>query len=148
MTIGQASLASGVSAKMIRHYEKIRLLPRATRDDSGYRNYSHDDVHVLQFLRRARNLGFSADHMRELLSLWQDRTRASADVKRLVLEHIAVLEEKAEALKQISDSLTALARACPGDERPSCPIIQDLATRPPSDPELRRAGSREKFEVL
>ena len=148
MTIGQASLASGVSAKMIRHYERIRLLPKATRDNSGYRSFSHDDVHVLQFLRRARNLGFSADLMRDLLSLWQDRTRASSDVKRLVLEQVALLEEKAEALRQMSDTLLALATACPGDDRPSCPIIQDLATRPPTETELRRAASRDKFEIL
>ena len=147
MTIGEASAASGVSAKMIRHYEKIRLLPPAVRGDSGYRIYGEQDIQVLRFLRRARNLGFSADEMRDLLSLWQDRHRASADVKRLVLQHVAVLEEKAQALRQMSEALQQLAASCPGDDRPACPIIQDLAAKSSGLLETSHAASRGRFET-
>jgi MerR family copper efflux transcriptional regulator len=148
MNIGQASLASGVSPKMIRHYEKTRLLPKALRNDSGYRSYGEKEVQVLRFLRRARNLGFSVDEMRDLLSLWEDRNRASADVKRLVLEHIVVLEEKAEALRQMTEALSHLAASCPGDDRPVCPIIHDFATKLPTDVEIRHVASRERFETI
>lgn len=127
MNIGQAATASGISAKMIRYYESVGLIPTAKRADSGYRVYSNDDVHTLQFIHRARSLGFSVDRMRDLLSLWQDRSRASADVKAVAMAHAAELDEKILALQTMRDTLTHLAEHCHGDARPDCPILEDLA---------------------
>lgn len=126
MNIGQAAKESGISAKMIRYYESIGLIGPATRTDSGYRVYSDHDVHTLRFVRRARDLGFSVEQMNELLALWQDRSRASADVKRIALEHIEELERKAEALREMAATLKHLAQHCHGDERPDCPILENL----------------------
>ncbi|ANY16355.1 Cu(I)-responsive transcriptional regulator [Bordetella pseudohinzii] len=127
MNIGQAAQASGISAKMIRYYESIGLIHPAARSDSGYRRYGEDDLHTLRFIRRARNLGFSVEQMQELLALWRDRSRASADVKRIALEHVAELERKAAELREMADTLKHLARHCHGDDRPDCPIIADLS---------------------
>ena len=127
MNIGQASQASGISAKMIRYYESIGLIGPANRSDSGYRVYDERDLHALRFVRRARDLGFSVEQMNELLALWRDRSRASADVKRIALEHVEQLERKAEALQQMADTLRHLAEHCQGDGRPDCPIIEDLS---------------------
>lgn len=127
MKIGDAADASGVSAKMIRYYESIGLIEEAPRTDAGYRDYSDLDVHALRFIRRARDLGFSVEQMTELLALWRDRSRASADVKRLALSHVEILERKARELRQMSRTLKHLAENCQGDERPDCPIIDDLA---------------------
>lgn len=127
MNIGQASDASGISAKMIRYYESIGLIGPASRSDSGYRRYSDDDLHTLRFIRRARNLGFSVEQMHELLALWRDRSRASADVKRIALEHVAELERKAAELREMADTLKHLAHHCHGDDRPDCPIIAGLS---------------------
>jgi MerR family transcriptional regulator, copper efflux regulator len=127
MNIGEASAASGVSAKMIRYYESIGLIPGATRTQSGYRVYSDDDVHRLGFIRRARNLGFSVEQMAALLALWSDRSRASADVKRIALEHIEALERKAREIESMAATLRHLANHCHGDRRPHCPIIEELA---------------------
>ena len=126
MNIGEASGASGVSAKMIRYYEEIELIPYAARGDSGYRAYTSSDVHRLRFIRRARDLGFSIAEIGELLSLWNDRTRQSADVKRLAQAHIADLEERIQNLRQMADTLQALSACCAGDERPDCPILANL----------------------
>jgi MerR family transcriptional regulator, copper efflux regulator len=126
MQIGQAARGSGVSAKMIRHYEAIGLLPAADRRDSGYRDYAHSDVHRLQFIRRARDLGFSIEHIRTLLRLWSDRDRSNAEVKTLALAHIAELESKIRSLRAMSATLSNLAQACDGDGRPDCPILHDL----------------------
>jgi len=126
MNIGQAAKQSGISAKMIRYYESIGLISPAVRTDSGYRVYSDHDVHTLRFVRRARDLGFSVEQMNELLALWQDRSRASADVKRIALEHIEELERKAEALREMAATLKHLAQHCHGDERPDCPILENL----------------------
>jgi len=126
MNIGEASGASGVSAKMIRYYEEIELIPHAARGDSGYRAYTSSDVHRLRFIRRARDLGFSIAEIGELLSLWNDRTRQSADVKRLAQAHIADLEERIRHLRQMADTLQALSACCAGDERPDCPILANL----------------------
>lgn len=126
MNIGQAAEASGISAKMIRYYESVGLTPPAQRSASGYRVYSMADVHTLQFIHRARGLGFSVDQMRELLSLWQDQSRASADVKAVALAHVAELDDKIEALQTMRDTLTHLAEHCHGDARPDCPILEDL----------------------
>jgi MerR family transcriptional regulator, copper efflux regulator len=127
MNIGQASKASGVSAKMIRYYESIGLIPAADRTEAGYRVYGPSDVHILSFVRRARDLGFSVEEMTELVALWRDRSRASADVKSLALRHVADLDRKARELREMSETLRRLAMSCHGDDRPECPIIESLA---------------------
>lgn len=127
MQIGEAARATGVSAKMIRHYEAIGLIPAADRRDSNYRDYGHRDLHRLGFIRRARDLGFSIEQIRELLKLWGDRERESADVKALTLGHVAALEKKIAALEEMRQALSQLAEACDGNHRPDCPIIADLA---------------------
>ncbi|MGE8568288.1 HTH-type transcriptional regulator HmrR [compost metagenome] len=126
MNIGEASKSSGISAKMIRYYESIGLIGPATRTDSGYRVYTDQDLHTLRFVRRARDLGFSVEQMNELLALWKDRSRASADVKRIALEHVEELERKAEALRDMAATLKHLAQHCHGDDRPNCPILENL----------------------
>ena len=128
MNIGQAAAASGVSAKMIRYYESIGLIPAADRTDAGYRTYASKDVHTLRFVRRARDLGFSVEEMAELVALWKDRDRASADVKAVALRHIADLDHKARELQAMSETLKHLAESCHGDDRPDCPIIDSLAS--------------------
>ena len=127
MNIGQAAAASGVSAKMIRYYESIGLLPKIVRTESGYRVYSEHDVHTLRFIRRARDLGFSVEQIADLVSLWQDRERASKDVKTIALEHVSVLERKIRELQEMASTLKHLARTCHGDGRPQCPILEELA---------------------
>lgn len=126
MTIGEAAKASGVSAKMIRYYEEIGLIPEVARTDSGYRIYTETDVHTLRFIRRARDLGFGVEGIAELLALWQDRSRHSADVKRLALAHVETLEQKIRELRAMADTLRDLAACCAGDHRPDCPILADL----------------------
>ncbi|AXO16411.1 MAG: Cu(I)-responsive transcriptional regulator [Oceanicaulis sp.] len=128
MNIGQAAKASGVSAKMIRYYEQTGLIPAADRTDSGYRDYSDTDVHMLRFIRRARDLGFSVAEIGDLLNLWRDETRQSAEVKRLAQGHIDALEKKIVVLQDMAHSLTMLVNACHGDHRPHCPILQRLET--------------------
>jgi MerR family copper efflux transcriptional regulator len=125
--IGQAAAASGVSAKMIRHYESIGLIEETTRTEAGYRVYRADDVQVLQFIHRGRTLGFSLQQIAALLTLWKDKGRASADVRTLARAHIAVLEEKIGAMQAMKRTLEQLAANCHGDQRPSCPILDDLA---------------------
>ncbi len=127
MQIGEASAASGVSAKMIRYYEDIGLIPSATRKDSGYRLYVESDVHRLRFIHRARELGFSVERIRDLLRLWNDRKRPSREVKKLASQHIAELEEQISRMQGLRDTLRHLADACDGDSRPHCPILHDLA---------------------
>lgn len=127
MNIGQAATASGISAKMIRHYESIRLIKESTRSSSGYRTYSENDLHTLRFIKRARSLGFSLDQIRNLLSLWNDSHRASADVKAIAQTHVADLEKRIAELSEMRDTLTHLAQCCQGDDRPECPILQGLA---------------------
>ena len=127
MNIGDAATASGVSAKMIRHYESIGLIRAPLRTESNYRVYSPEDVHALRFIKRARTLGFSIEKTAMLLGLWQDRSRASADVKELALAHIADLEEKIFELQEMVSTLKHLAHCCSGDDRPDCPILNDLA---------------------
>lgn len=128
MNIGEASTASSVSQRMIRHYEKTGLIPQAPRRDSGYRDYSEDDVHRLRFIANARDLGFGTGEIKTLLALWSDRDRASSEVKALALEHADELGRKARALEDMRRTLLDLALKCHGDERPDCPIIEGLAT--------------------
>ena len=127
MNIGGAAKASGVSAKMIRHYESIGLLPPANRSDSGYRRYGEKDGGNLQFIRRARNLGFSLEEIRSLLGLWQDRTRTSREVKALAQRHLDFLDSKLEEIRSMKTALDHLVSCCQGDERPDCPILESLA---------------------
>jgi Cu(I)-responsive transcriptional regulator len=138
MNIGQASRASGVSAKMIRYYESIGLIASADRTAAGYRVYGHSDIHALKFISRARDLGFSVAEMGELLALWQDHSRASADVKAIALKHVAELEEKARALQAMSNTLKHLADNCSGDGRPHCPILEDFAAPGPAPARSRK----------
>ncbi|WP_371762618.1 Cu(I)-responsive transcriptional regulator [Massilia sp.] len=125
--IGEAAKASGVTAKMVRHYEAIGLLPPARRTEAGYRLYGDDDVRMLQFIHRGRALGFSLDQIADLLALWRDKHRASADVRRLALEHIAELDRKIAELEAMKRTLATLASSCHGDARSDCPILDDLA---------------------
>lgn len=131
MQIGEASKATGVSAKMIRHYESIGLIPAADRRDSNYRDYGAGDVHRLGFIRRARDLGFSIEQIRDLLKLWGDRRRSSRDVKSLTLSHIKALDAKIALLAEMRSTLAHLAHCCDGGDRPDCPIIDSLAGAAP-----------------
>jgi len=126
MSIGQAAGASGVSAKMIRYYEQTGLVPPAERLESGYRVYTDADVHRLRFIRRARDLGFSLAEIDDLLNLWHDTSRRSADVKRIASSHIASLRERIDTLNQMVATLQHLVDCCAGDHRPECPILSDL----------------------
>ncbi|WP_111413838.1 Cu(I)-responsive transcriptional regulator [Billgrantia lactosivorans] len=127
MNIGQAAKASGISEKMIRYYESIGLIAPVRRTASGYRIFSEQDVHALRFISRARDLGFSVEQMGNLLALWQDRHRASADVKAVAQAHIEELDDKIEKLQGMRRTLEHLVKHCHGDERPECPILGDLA---------------------
>jgi MerR family copper efflux transcriptional regulator len=126
VNIGQAAKASGISAKMIRYYESMGLVPLAGRTDGGYRDYDAADLHRLRFIRRARDLGFAFDQVRELLKLWSDQKRSSADVRALALAHIGELEDRARQLNEMISSLRHLVDMCEGDHRPDCPIIAEL----------------------
>ncbi|MGA0565067.1 Cu(I)-responsive transcriptional regulator [Ancylobacter sp. VNQ12] len=134
MNIGEAARASGVSAKMIRYYEQSCLIPKAGRTTAGYRDYSTTDVHMLRFVRRSRDLGFSMAEIEELLQLWRDRGRQSADVKRIALARIADLRRRILEMEEMAATLEHLASCCSGDSRPDCPILADLeqgeATKP------------------
>jgi MerR family transcriptional regulator, copper efflux regulator len=127
MNIGEAARASGVTAKMIRYYESVDLIAPKARTDAGYRVYGMEEVHALRFIRQARRLGFLVDDIRRLLALWHDRSRASAEVKAIALEHVAELDQRIAELTQMRDTLRHLAAHCHGDDRPDCPIIEGLA---------------------
>lgn len=127
VTIGEAAKASGVSAKMIRYYESIGLIPVAARSESGYRHYGEADIHTLRFVRRARDLGYSIEDILLLLALWRDKARPSAEVKRIALEHAARLRRKIADLVAMAGTIEHLAEHCRGDRRPECPIMDDLA---------------------
>jgi MerR family transcriptional regulator, copper efflux regulator len=127
MNIGQAAKASGITAKMLRHYESIGLIRESRRTEAGYRLYTEADLHTLRFVKHARSLGFALDDIRQLLSLWQDGDRASADVKALAVSHMTELDEKIRVLTQMRAEIKALAECCHGDDRPDCPIIAGLA---------------------
>jgi Cu(I)-responsive transcriptional regulator len=131
MQIGEASRATGVSSKMIRHYEQIGLIPAADRRDSNYRDYGAEDVHRLGFIRRARDLGFSIAEIGDLLRLWGDHDRSSRDVKALTQSHIRELDAKIALLGEMRQTLAHLVHCCDGDNRPDCPIIESLAGAAP-----------------
>ncbi len=127
VAIGEAARRAGVSARMLRHYESLGLLPHVARTDNGYRQYSAADVHVLRFIRRSRDLGFSMEEITTLLGLWQDQERTSASVKQIAQAHIQSLEERIAAMQAMQRSLQTLVQCCHGDDRPDCPILDDLA---------------------
>ena len=133
MNIGEVAARSGISPKMVRHYEQLGLLPRIARSDAGYRRYGARELHTLRFIRRARDLGFSIAEIAELLALWQDRRRASAQVKRIALAHVADLDRRMAELAQMKGTLQRLAACCHGDERPDCPILDELAHEAPAE---------------
>lgn len=139
MNIGEAATLSGVSAKMVRHYESLGLLPKVARTDAGYRQYGVAEVHTLRFIRRGRELGFSMSEIGELLKLWQNRRRASADVKRIALAHVADLDRRIAEMTSMRRTLEALVHGCQGNERPECPILDGL-----SDPERPLAPARRR----
>ena len=145
MNIGQAAKASGVSAKMIRYYEQTGLIPAVDRTASGYRDYSEDDVHMLRFIRGARDVGFQVAEIQKLLDLWTNRERHSADVKRIALAHIAELRLKIQELEQMAVALENLASKCAGDKRPNCPILTDLEI---NDPEERINKLKQSSRIL
>ena len=132
MNIGQASKATGVSAKMIRHYEEVGLVPAPPRTEAGYRQYTASEVHTLRFIRQARDLGFSIREIGDLLSLWHDRKRPSRLVKALAQAHIQALEQKAQEILAMKSTLEHLVGCCRGDERPDCPILDTLAGLQPA----------------
>ena len=127
VTIGEAAQHSGVSAKMVRHYEALGLLGKVARTESGYRLYSPADVHTLRFIKRCRDLGFSMAEIAELVGLWQNRRRASSSVKRIAQKHVDELTQRIEAMQSMQRTLATLLACCHGDDRPDCPILDDLA---------------------
>jgi MerR family copper efflux transcriptional regulator len=141
VNIGAAARASGVSAKMIRHYESLGLVPPAGRTEAGYRRYTENDVHALRFIARSRDLGFSLPEIAELLGLWQDRTRSSRQVKALAQKHIADLATKLRELEEMKATLEHLVHCCHGDSRPECPILEALGAR--DAPAPRRGRTRD-----
>ena len=127
MNIGDAAKLSGVSAKMIRYYEEVGLIRPPARNQNGYRSYDKSNIHELKFIRRARDLGFTVEQISGLMHLWRDRSRASSDVKRIAMEHVAALEAKQREIAEMANTLKHLAANCHGDGRPDCPIIENLA---------------------
>ena len=142
MKIGEAAAAAGISERMIRHYEKVGVISPAARRDSGYRDYGQRDVHTLRFIGRARDLGFPLEEIRTLLALWQDRHRSSAEVKSLALARAAELKRKARELDSMRRTLEHLAQSCHGDDRPDCPIIDDLERGERSRQPLEHVGKQ------
>jgi MerR family transcriptional regulator, copper efflux regulator len=142
MNIGEAARASGMSAKMIRYYESIGVIGPAGRSGAGYRVYDERAVHLLRFVKRARSLGFPVERVNQLVALWRDHGRASAEVKRIALAQLGELEQRIAELETMKRTLAHLARHCHGDQRPECPILDDLATAPAAKPQP--AGKRRR----
>ena len=130
MNIGKASLATGVSAKMIRYYESVGLIRPSERTESNYRDFNERDLNDLRFIRRARSLGFSVEEIARLLSLWRDHNRPSREVKAMAEKHVADLDARIKEMQAMADALRDLSRCCAGDDRPNCPILSDLAGSP------------------
>lgn len=150
MNIGQASEFSGVSAKMIRYYEQVGLIPKASRSDAGYRPYSSPEAHTLRFIRRSRDLGFSVEQISELLISWRDRDRASAHVKEMAVAHVAGLRTKIAELQAMAQTLEHLSDHCHGNDHPDCPILADLAEqtdREIAEPRLQTRHKTPRFGV-
>jgi Cu(I)-responsive transcriptional regulator len=142
MNIGEAAAAAGVSAKMVRHYEQIGLMPEASRTDAGYRQYSERDVSVLRFIRQSRRLGFSMEQIAELIGLWSNARRASRKVKSIAQQHVDQLEEKMREMAEMKTALERLVANCHGDDDPHCAIIEELAVHSPAAPEARTVEAR------
>lgn len=142
MNIGEAAESAGLSAKMVRHYEQIGLLPAAARTDSGYRQYSERDVSLLRFIRQSRRLGFSMEQIAELLGLWSNRRRAARDVKAVAQRHLDELEQKLREIAEMQAALRSLVQACHGGDDPNCAILQQLAIASPEAPEPGVVGTR------
>lgn len=142
MNIGEAAKASGVSAKMIRYYEETGLVPAPPRSAAGYRTYGPRDIEVLRFVRRARDLGFAMDRIADLLALWRDRTRASADVKHLALQQVESLHTRIREMEEMAATLQALADACAGNQHPDCPILADLGGERSTVAEIKHGSTR------
>ncbi|WP_296313357.1 Cu(I)-responsive transcriptional regulator [Pseudomonas sp.] len=145
LNIGETAKASGVSAKMIRHYEKVGLFPEALRTEASYRQYTQQEVSTLRFIRQSRDLGFSIDQIRELLGLWQDKRRPSRQVKALAQAHLQELDAKLQELTAMKATLAHLVNYCNGDDRPDCPIVESLAderqvTNKGASPRVRATG--------
>ena len=143
VSIGVAAQRAGVSARMVRHYETLGLLPPVARTDSGYRQYTEADVHALRFIRRARDLGFSIAEIATLLGLWQDKARASSQVKSIAQAHIDDLNQRIADMQAMQRTLQSLVQCCHGDDRPDCPILDDLAEAPASPPARARQLSKQ-----
>ncbi|MFV0678573.1 Cu(I)-responsive transcriptional regulator [Variovorax sp. tm] len=127
VSIGEAAQRSGVSARMVRHYESLGLLPAVARTESGYRQYGEADIHTLRFIKRSRDLGFSMEEIAELVGLWNNRRRASSSVKRIAEKHLGELEQRIADMQSMRSTLAHLVHCCRGDSRPECPILDDLA---------------------
>lgn len=143
--IGEAAALSGVSTKMLRHYEVLGLLPKVARTFSGYRQYGPNEVHTLRFIRRARDLGFGTPEIKRLLDLWQNRRRASANVKRIALEHVEDLDRRIAQMQSMKRTLEALVHSCHGDERTDCPILDDLAAEPEAPKPVTSRATAARF---
>jgi Cu(I)-responsive transcriptional regulator len=142
MNIGEAADAAGVSAKMIRHYEQIGLVPEAARTDSGYRQYTERDVSLLRFIRQSRRLGFSMEQIADLLGLWSNDRRASREVKALAQAHLDALEEKMREMAEMQQALKRLVTSCHGDDDPHCTILDELAVSSPDAPQPGAVGAK------
>ncbi|MFY3384320.1 Cu(I)-responsive transcriptional regulator [Paracidovorax sp. MALMAid1276] len=142
VSIGVAARRAGISARMVRHYESLGLLSGVARTDSGYRQYTEADVHALHFIRRSRDLGFSMDEIAELLGLWHDRRRASSQVKRIAQQHIDDLSERIAQMQAMQRSLQTLVACCQGNDRPDCPILDDLAAGHAEHPAAMNASKK------
>lgn len=143
MNIGEAAEKAGVTPKMVRHYESLGLLPKVRRTESGYRVYGEAEVHTLRFIKRSRDLGFSMAEIAELVKLWQDRRRPSASVKKVASSHLAELDRKIQEMQSMRKTLSHLIHCCHGDDRPDCPILEDLeGLGAPASPKDSRATMR------
>ena len=142
MNIGEAAEKAGVTPKMVRHYESLGLLPKVHRTESGYRVYGESEVHTLRFIKRSRDLGFSIPEISELVKLWQDRRSPSSSVKKVASAHLAELDRKIEEMQSMRKTLSHLVHCCHGDERPNCPILEDLEAFAPAAPQAKPARAR------
>ena len=147
MNIGQASKASGVNQKMIRYYESIGLIEGVARSANGYRTYAENDIHTLAFILRARHLGFSIEQIQALMALWRDKARSSAEVKAIAKGHIAALQSKIEELASMQRTLEHLVSCCAGDDRPDCPIIDDLSAKAEAPARPARSTGRPRAQL-